>query len=333
MGDRKHSAVITTTAHYVPDQVVTNADLEKIIDTSDEWIRTRTGIAQRCFLEGRPTSFMAVDVARQLIDRRQLDPREIDLIIVATITPDMIFPATACLVQDQIGAERAWGYDLSAACSGFAFALAAAAQFIETGAHSKVMVIGADKMSSIIDFNDRSTCVLFGDGAGGVLLEGADDTDQGMLDFELHVDGSGGDCLNMRGGGSLHPATHESVDQRLHYVYQEGRTIFKFAVVKMAEVCDSVMHKNGLRGDQLKLFVPHQANRRIIDAAAERLRLRPEQVMINIDRYANTTAGTIPIALSEANDQGLLDPGDLVLFAGVGGGLTWGSVLWRWGRG
>ncbi|NKB68067.1 MAG: beta-ketoacyl-ACP synthase III [Candidatus Latescibacteria bacterium] len=333
MGEKKHSAVLTTTAHFVPDRVVTNADLEKMVDTTDEWIRSRTGIGQRFFLDGEPTSFMAVDVARQLLERRQLDPREIDLIIVATITPDMMFPSTACLVQHQIGAERAWGYDLSAACSGFAFALVAAAQFIENGAHRKVMVIGADKMSSIIDFTDRSTCVLFGDGAGGVLLERADDTDQGMVDFELHVDGSGGDCLNLRGGGSLHPTTHESIDQRLHYVYQEGRTVFRFAVVKMAEVCDSLMQKNGLSGDQLKLFVPHQANLRIIDAAAERLGLRPEQVMINIDRYANTTAATIPIALSEANDKGLLEAGDNVLFAGVGGGLTWGSVLWRWGKG
>ena len=327
---KKYSAIITATEHYLPDKVLTNFDLEKIVDTSDAWIRERTGIVERRFLEGRPTSFMALEVARQIIQSRQLDPDEIDLIIVATITPDMIFPATACLVQDQVGASRAWAYDLSAACSGFAYALAAGAQFIESGAHRKVMVIGADKMSAILDFKDRSTSVLFGDGAGGVLLERSEEPDMGLIDFEMHTDGSGGATLNLRGGGSLYPASHESVDQRLHYVFQEGKAVFKFAVVKMAEVAASLMEKNNISADDLKLFVPHQANLRIINAAAERMKLPLEKVVINIDRFANTTAGTIPIALSEAQKQGRLERGDLVLMAAVGGGLTWGSVLYRW---
>jgi 3-oxoacyl-[acyl-carrier-protein] synthase-3 len=328
--EKNYSAIITATEHYLPEKVLTNFDLEKIVDTDDAWIRARTGIAERRFLDGQPTSFMAVEVARQILQSRQLDPAEIDLIIVATITPDMLFPATACLVQDRIGASRAWAYDLSAACSGFAFALAAGAQFIESGTHRKVMVIGADKMSAILDFQDRSTCILFGDGAGGVLLERSEDPELGLIDFEMHSDGSGGGCLNFKGGGSLYPASHESVDKRLHYIYQEGRTVFKFAVVKMAEVSASLMEKNSLQAEDLKLFVPHQANLRIINAAAERMKLPPEKVMVNIDRFANTTAGTIPIALSEAHKEGKLERGDLVLMAAVGGGLTWGSVLYRW---
>ena len=328
--ERRYNAVITATGRYLPDKVLTNHDLEKIVDTSDSWIRQRTGIVERRILDGQPTSFMAVDVARQILAQRQLDPQEIDLIIVATVTPDMVFPATACLVQDQIGAGRAWAYDLAAACSGFVYAVVAGAQFIESGAHRKVLVIGADKMSAILDFQDRSTCILFGDGAGGVLLERSDDGEAGLLDFELRADGSGGDQLNLRGGGSLHPATHESVDQRLHYVYQEGRTVFKFAVVKMAEVSVSLLERNGLTGSDLKLFVPHQANLRIIEASANRMNLRPEQVVVNIDRCANTTAATIPIALSEVCDEGRLESGDLVLMAAVGGGLTWGAALFRW---
>ncbi len=330
MGEKPYSAVITAVAHYVPDKVVTNAELEKVVDTSDEWIRERTGIGERRVLEGEATSFMAIDVARQLLAQRQLDPAEIDLIIVATITPDMVFPATACLVQDQIGATRAWAYDLSAACSGFVYAVSTGAQFIESGAHKKVLVIGADKMTAILDFEDRATCVLFGDGGGGVLLERSEEKDMGLLDFEMHADGSAVECLNLKGGGSLHPASHESVDQRLHYIRQEGRTVFKFAVVRMSEVSMSLLKSNGLSGDDIKLFVPHQANLRIIDAAAQRMGLPPEKVMINIERYANTTAGTIPIALSEAVEQNRLERGDLLLMTGVGGGLTWGSALFRW---
>ena len=328
--ETKYNAVITAAEHYLPEKVVTNRDLEKIIDTSDSWIRERTGIAERRFLDGKPTSFMATQVTRRIIESRQLDPGDIDLIIVATVTPDMLFPATACLVQDQIGANNAWAFDLMAACSGFAYALVNGAQFIRSGVHERVIVIGADKMSAILDFEDRGTCVLFGDGAGGVLLERSDDPEAGLVDFELRADGSGGDCLNLRGGGSAYPATHTTVDQRLHYVFQEGRTVFKFAVVQMAEVSAKVMERNNISAEQLKLFVPHQANLRIITAVAERMKLPPEKVFVNIDRYANTTAATIPIALSEAHKEGRLEAGDLLLMAAVGGGLTWGSVLWRW---
>ena len=327
---KKCSAVITVVERYLPDKVLSNSDLEKIVDTSDEWIRERTGISERRILDGKPTSFMATEVARKIIERRQLDPADIDLIIVATISPDMFFPATACLVQDQIGATRAWGFDLSAACSGFVYAAVTGAQFIESGAHEKVLVIGADKMSTITDFEDRNTCVLFGDGAGGLLLERSDDPGTGLVDFEFHADGSGAESLNMKGGGSLHPPSHETIDKRMHYVYQDGRAVFKFAVVRMAEVSASLLQRNGLTGDDLKLFVPHQANQRIIDAAAQRMKLAPEKVMVNIDRYANTTAATIPIALSEACDQGRLEPGDLLMMAGVGGGYTWGSALFQW---
>ena len=325
-------AAITATAHFLPDKVVTNADLERLVDTSDGWIRSRTGISERRFLpEDEPTSTMAIAVAQELLARRGIDADDIDLIIVATITPDMIFPATACLVQHAIGASRVWAYDLSAACSGFVFAVATGAQFIESGAHRRVMVIGADKMSSILDFEDRATCVLFGDGAGGVLLERGEDG-AGMIDFELYADGAAVECLHIKGGGSLYPPSHETVDQRMHYIRQEGRTVFRFAVEKMAEVSVSLLERNGLTGADLKLFVPHQANKRIIDAAAQRMDLPPEKVMINIDRYANTTAATVPIALAEAADQGRLERGDLVLMTGVGGGLTWGSTLFRWGQ-
>ncbi len=330
--EKRYKAAITATEHFLPERVVTNADLEKFVDTSDEWIRTRTGISERRFLaEDEPTSTMAIAVAKGLLGHRGLTGEDIDLIIVATITPDMIFPATACLVQDAIGASRAWAYDLSAACSGFVFAIATGAQFIESGAHRRVMVIGADKMSTVLDFEDRTTCVLFGDGAGGVILERGEDGEAGLIDFELYSDGSNVECLNIKGGGSLYPPSHETVDGGLHYIRQEGATVFKFAVVKMAEVSASLIERNGLSGADLKLFVPHQANRRIIDAAADRMGVAPEKVMINIDRCANTTAATIPIALSQADDAGRLQAGDLMLMTGVGGGLTWGSALFRWG--
>jgi len=325
-----HRAVITAVQRYLPDRTVTNRDLEKLVDTSDEWIRARTGIAERRILDGQPTSFMAVEVARRLLAARQLDPARIELIIVATVTPDMLFPSTACLVQDRIGATSAWAFDLSAACSGFVFALVTAAQFIESGAHRCVMVIGADKMSAITDFQDRATCVLFGDGAGGVLLEASAEPGVGLLDFELHADGSGGPSLSLPAGGSLAPASPETVAQRLHYVRQDGRAVFRFAVARMAEVSLSLLGRNGYTGADLKLFVPHQANLRIIDAVAERMQLAPEQVMVDIERFANTTAGTIPIALSEAWEQGRLAAGDLVQLTGVGAGYTWGSALLRW---
>ena len=332
MADRakQFSAVITAVERYLPEHVLTNFDLERLVDTSDEWIRERTGIRQRRILKGQPTSFMAAEVARQIIERRRLDPAELDLIIVATITPDMFFPATACLVQHHIGASRAWGFDLSAACSGFVYAIVTGAQFIESGAHRKVLVIGADKMSAITDFSDRTTCVLFGDGAGGVLLERSEDGDAGLVDFLFQADGSGADFLYMKGGGSRHPASHDTVDQGMHFLCQDGRVVYKFAVIKMAEVSAELLARNGLAGDDLKLFVPHQANLRIIQAAAQRLKLPPEKVMINIDRYANTTAATIPIALSEACEQGRLTPGDLLMITGIGGGYTWGSALFKW---
>ncbi len=332
VSEHKYGAMIRETAHFLPERVVTNAEIEQFVDTSDEWIRERTGIVERRFLaEDEPTSRMAIEVGKALVEKSGIDPLSIDLVIVATITPDMFFPATACIVQAAIGAKNAWAYDLSAACSGFVFALVTAAQFIQSGAHRRVMVIGADKMSSILDMQDRNTCVLFGDGAGGVLLERSEDPSLGLVDFEHFSDGSSVDCLNVRGGGSLHPATHESVDQRLHYVRQDGRAVFKFAVVKMAEISATVLERNGLTGQDLKLFVPHQANRRIIDAAAERMQLPADRVMVNIDRFANTTAATIPIALSQACDENRLQKGDLLLMTGVGAGLTWGSALFRWG--
>ncbi|MFA6111516.1 MAG: beta-ketoacyl-ACP synthase III [Candidatus Latescibacterota bacterium] len=332
MGERagRRNAVITAVARYLPEKVLTNHELERLVDTSDEWIRERTGIGERRILEGHPTSHMAVAAANRVLEARRLDPREVDLIIVATVTPDMPMPSTACLVQHRIGASRAWGYDLSAACSGFVYALVAGAQFIESGAHRTVLVIGADKMSAITDFTDRTTCVLFGDGAGAVLLEASDEPDLGLLDFEFHVDGSGADSLHVKAGGSLCPASHETVDQRLHFLRQDGRAVFKFAVLKMVEVSASLLRRNGLTVDDLKLFVPHQANLRIIEAAAQRLGLSSDRVMVNLERYANTTAATIPIALSEACEQGRLSRGDLALMVGVGSGYTWGSALFRW---
>ncbi len=331
MASTQPRATITAVERFLPDRIVTNKDLEQSVETSDEWIRSRTGIAERRILDDHPTSYMATEVAKGLLRRRGCSADEVDLILVATITPDMVLPATACLVQDRIGASKAWAFDLLAACSGFVYALVTGAQFIASGAHKRVMVIGADKMSAITDPQDRSTCILFGDGAGGVLLEAAED-DSGLIDFELHADGSGCDDLHVRGGGSLHPATHESVDERLHFIRQEGRTVFKFAVQRMAEVSLNLLQRNTLTPQDLNLFVPHQANRRIIDATADRMGLTADQVMINIERVANTTAGTVPIALSEALDEGRLSPGHLVQLTAVGGGLTWGSALLRWGN-
>jgi 3-oxoacyl-[acyl-carrier-protein] synthase-3 len=324
-------ATITAVERFLPERILSNKDLEKVVDTSDEWIRERTGIAERRILDGEPTSYMATKVAQGLLRRRGCHADDIDLILVATITPDMVLPATACLVQDQIGASKAWAFDLLAACSGFVYALVTGAQFISSGAHKRVMVIGADKMSAITDPHDRSTCILFGDGAGGVLLEAAEDG-SGLIDFEMHADGSGRDDLHVRGGGSAYPATHESVDEGLHFIRQEGRTVFKFAVQRMAEVSLSLLQRNELTAQDLDLFVPHQANRRIIDATANRMGLASEQVMTNIEHVANTTAGTVPIALSEALDEGRLKPGNLVQLTAVGGGLTWGSALLRWGN-
>lgn len=309
---------------------MTNADLERLVETSDEWIRTRTGIRERHIADpGTPTSALAARAARMALEKRGVGAEEIDLIIVATVTPDMPFPATACVVQDKIQAIKAWAFDISAACSGFVYALTMGAQFIRSGAHRKVLVIGADVMSSIIDYKDRTTCVLFGDGAGAVLLEPATD-DTGILDFYHEVDGSGSCYLNMPAGGSARPASHETVDQRLHYVRQDGPHVFKYAVRKFAEASQIILQRNGVTPADLDLFVAHQANLRIIDASRERLGLPEEKVVKNIDRYGNTTAATIPLALATALDEGRLRKGHLVLLASVGAGLTVGTTLMRW---
>ena len=323
-------ARITSLGCYVPERVVTNADLEKIVETSDEWITTRTGIRERRYAPpGTPTSELAVRAARQALERRGISPSELDLIVVGTVTPDMLFPATACVIQEKLKAGKAWGFDISAACSGFTYALTTGAQFIEAGTHKKVLVIGADVMTAILDFKDRATCVLFGDGAGAVLLEPGDDG-TGILDFRNEVDGSGGCYLYMLGGGSLNPATHETVDKRMHYIHQDGGHVFKYAVRKMAESPRQLLEANGLTIDELDLFVAHQANLRIINAAQERLGLPDEKVVTNIAKYGNTTAATIPLALASALDEGRLKPGHLVMLTSVGAGFTVGSVLLRW---
>ena len=324
-------AEIKSLATYVPPRLLTNADLEKMVETSDEWILQRTGIRQRHIVEpGVATSDLAKEAAAQAVARAGLAPEDINLIIVGTVTPDMLFPSTACLVQDKIGAKRAWGFDLSAACSAFTYSLTVGAQMIAAGAAKNVLVIGADVMSSIIDYTDRATCVLFGDGAGAVVLGPASDG-FGVIDFEHQVDGSGGPALCMPAGGSLRPASHETVNERLHYVKQEGHTVFKFAVRNTGDVCERLLERNNLTADDIDLFVSHQANRRIIMSAAERLGLPEQKVIINIDRYGNTTAATIPLALSDAVESGKLKKGQTVLLASVGAGFTVGAVLLKWG--
>src|SRR3984893_10906198 len=326
------AAKITGVAGYVPPKVLTNADLEKMVETNDEWIRTRTGIRERHIAgNGTASSHLATEAAKALLAKTKTDPSEIDLIIVASVTPDMFFPATACLVQDRLGAKRAWGFDLSAACSGFAYALAVGAQFVGSGAHRKVVVIGSDVMSSILDYHDRATCVLFGDGAGAVLVSAAGAEDGEILDFEHEIDGGGGPALCMPAGGSLHPSSHETVDRRLHYVKQDGATVFKFAVRKTEEIARRVLERNGLTPADIDLFVSHQANRRIISSATEKLGIDPDKVIINIEKFGNTTAATIPLALNDAVCSGRLKRGHLVLLASVGAGFTVGSVLLRWG--
>ncbi|MFQ6604103.1 MAG: beta-ketoacyl-ACP synthase III [Fidelibacterota bacterium] len=325
-------ATITASARYLPEQVLTNHDLEKMVDTSDEWIRTRTGIIERHVVaKGQATADMSTRIARQLLEKSNTDPSEIEAIIVCTVTPDMIFPSTAALVQNNIGAKNSWGFDLSGACSGFLFGLETGARYIESGKYKKVIVIGTDTMSSILDYTDRNTCVLFGDGAGGVLLESAQD-DEGIFDSILRVDGSGGEFLKMPGGGSLYGTSHETVDQRMHYIQQDGKAVFKFAVKGMADISAKILERNGLDGKDVKLFIPHQANKRIIDAAAQRCHLSDDQVLINIDKYGNTTAGTIPIGIDEAREMGRLQKGDILLLAAFGAGFTWGSILIRWGQ-
>lgn len=325
-------AKITALGMYVPPRILTNADFEKMVDTSDEWIRTRTGIVERRIAASdEPTSAMAIAAFKDMQRRFNVEPESIDLIIIATITPDMFFPSTAAIVQHGIGARKAFGFDISAACSGFVYALAIGAQFIQNGSCRKVLICGADKMSAITDYTNRETCVLFGDAAAVVLLEPTNDpTEGGILDYILGLDGSGKDYLYMLGGGSLHPASHETVAQRWHYVYQEGKAVFKVAVKAMADVSIEILERNGLKGQDLKLFIPHQANKRIIDSCVQRLGLSEEQVVINIERYGNTTAATIPLGLVEAYDAGRLKPGDLLVMAAFGAGYTWGSVLMRW---
>jgi 3-oxoacyl-[acyl-carrier-protein] synthase-3 len=324
-------AKITGVATYVPPRVVTNDDLAKIVETNDEWIRERTGIRERRYVDkGVAASHLATEAARKLLTDKNVDPAEIDLIVVASVTPDMMFPATACLVQDRLGAKRAWGFDLSAACSGFVYAFTVGAQFVGAGTHRKVLVIGSDVMTSIIDFQDRATCILFGDAAGAVLVEPAEPGEDGVLDFHHDVDGSGGQFLYMPGGGSLHPPSHETVDKKMHYVHQEGQQVFKYAVRRMAEVACKLVERNGFSGQDLKLVVPHQANLRIIRAMQERLGIDDSKVMVNIQRYGNTTAGTIPLGLRDALDEGKLCKGDLVLMIAVGAGYTTGGVLLRW---
>jgi 3-oxoacyl-[acyl-carrier-protein] synthase-3 len=324
------AAKITGVAGYVPPKVLSNADLEKLVETNDEWIRTRTGIRERHIADaGVATSDLAIEAAKCVLLKTGTAAAEVELIVVASVTPDMFFPATACIVQNAIGAEKAWGFDLSAACSGFSYALTVGAQFVGSGAHKKVLVIGSDKMSSIINYKDRGTCVLFGDGAGAVLLEPAMDG-EGILDFAHDVDGSGGQFLYMPGGGSANPATAETVAKEMHYVHQEGSQVFKYAVRRMAEMSVHLLERNGFTKGDLALLVPHQANLRIIQAAQQRLGIPDEKVLANIDRYANTTAGTIPLGLNEAVEQGRLHKGDLVLIVTVGAGYTTGGVLLRW---
>ncbi|MBT3216278.1 MAG: ketoacyl-ACP synthase III [Candidatus Marinimicrobia bacterium] len=324
------NATITTTARYLPDRILTNFDLEKMVDTSDEWIRLRTGISKRHLVaEGEATSDMCAAVMKQLLERSGKSPEDIDLLIVATITPDVFVASTAAIVLDKVGATNAWGFDLAAACSGFLYGIETGSKMIESGQYKNVVVIGADTMSSIIDYTDRNTCVLFGDGAGGVLLEPTD-SNGGILDSLLFSDGSGSKALQVPAGGSLHPASQDTVEKRMHYVYQDGKTVFKFAVKKMADVSAEILKNNGLTGKNVSLFIPHQANKRIIDATAERCNLSEDQVLINIDKYGNTTGGTIPIALDEAVETGRLKNNDLLLLAAFGGGFTWGSVLIRW---
>ncbi|MBV8053222.1 MAG: ketoacyl-ACP synthase III [Acidobacteriaceae bacterium] len=321
---------ISALGTYVPPRLLTNADLEKLVETTDQWIRDRTGIRERHIVDkGVATSDLALQAAKRALAERKISPDELDAIIVATVTPDMLFPCSACLVQHKLGAKQVWGFDLNAACSSFVYALQVGSRFIATGVHKKVMVIGADVMSSIIDYTDRATCVIFGDGAGAVILEPAEDS-LGMIDFLHEVDGSGGCALFMPGGGSLNPSTHETVDQKMHYVHQDGQAVFRFAVRKMAELCEKLLERNGLTGKDIDVFIPHQANKRIITATAERLGMPMEKVIIDIDRYGNTTSATIPLAMNTARQEGKLKKGDLVLLAAVGAGFTVGTTLLRW---
>ncbi len=325
-------ATITTTAHYLPERLLSNQELEKMVDTTNEWILSRTGIENRHLVkEGEATSDMGTQIAKKLLEKSGKSPEEIDLILVATSTPDFPVVSTAALIQDKIGAINAWGYDIVAACTGFVYAMETGSKLVESGQYKCVIVIGSDTMSSIIDYTDRNTCVIFGDGGGGVILEPTEN-ENGVIDAILHTDGSGHKYLTVPAGGSLNPASQKTIDNKMHYVYQDGKTVFKFAVKNMADVSKQILDKNKLIGSDIKLFIPHQANKRIIDAAAKRCGINDEQVLVNINKYGNTTAGTIPIALNEAVESGRLVEGDLLLLAAFGGGFTWGSMLIRWGN-
>lgn len=324
-------AKITALGCYSPPRVLTNFDLEKMVDTNNQWILERTGIAERHIADKDvATSDMAVEAARRTLEQRGIDASELDAILVCTVTPDMLFPATACLVQHRIGAKRAWGFDLVAACSGFVYGLTTAAHLVAGGSHKKVLVIGADTMSRILDYTDRSTCILFGDSAGAMLVEPAENGEEGFIGFLNEIDGSGGEYLKQPAGGSRMPASEETVQNRLHFVKQEGQQVFKYAVRKMYETSRALLESHGFTGADVAALIPHQANRRIITAAADRLGIPCEKVVINIDRYGNTTAATIPLATRDAIETGKLKKGDLVLFVAVGAGYTVGSNLWRW---
>ncbi len=322
-------AAITAVGHFLPEDRLTNADLEKMVETSDEWIQSRTGIKERRILKDptKATSFMATNAAQEVLRKRGISAEELDLVIVATVTPDMFFPATACLVTANLGAVNAWGYDISAACSGFLFALSTGARFIESGKHTKVLVIGADKMSSIVDYTDRTTCVLFGDGAGAVLLE-PDSSGHGVIDSIEHTDGTQWSSLCMLGGGSLNPPSAATLEARMHYLHQEGAPVFKSAVKGMADVSAQIMEDNNLSGDDVRYLVPHQANLRIIDATARRMGISMDKVMLNIERYGNTTAATIPLCLADWEAD--LKKGDNLVLAAFGGGFTWGAAYVKW---
>jgi len=324
---------ITALATYVPPRLLTNHDLEKMVDTTDDWILQRTGIRERHIVDpGVATSDLAKEAAVAALERAGLAAEDIGLIVVGTVTPDMMFPSTACLLQQKIGARHAWGFDISAACSAFTYSLTTASQIVASGGAEHALVVGADVMSSIIDYQDRATCVLFGDGAGAVVVSASDDESKGMiLDFEHEIDGSGGPALCMPAGGSRRPSSHETIDERLHYVKQDGATVFKFAVRKTEEISRRILERNGLTPEDLNLFVSHQANRRIIQSATEKLGVSADKVIINIERFGNTTAATIPLALNDAVCSGRLKKGDLVLLASVGAGFTVGTVLLRWG--
>jgi len=323
----KITAAITGVAGYLPEKVMTNKDFEKIIDTTDEWITSRTGIKERRILEGKPTSEIGIQAVNALLKKKGIAPEEIDLLICGTVTPDHTFPSTANIIADKTGLVNAWSFDINAACSGFIYSLATASQFIETGKYKKVIVIGADKMSSIIDYQDRTTCVIFGDGGGAVLLEPNNDN-YGVIDSILKSDGSGKQYLHQPAGGSALPASHETVDKRQHYVYQEGKAVFKFAVTNMADVSAEIMERNNLTSDDVDWLVPHQANLRIIDATANRMGLSKDKVMINIQKYGNTTAGTLPLCLWDWEKK--LKKGDNVVLSAFGGGFTWGAIYLKW---